>query len=259
MTDALDQADANFKAGKFKQALKQYQDIIEADPENALAFQGLAAVSYRLNRNGDAVMAARKALELNPKLPIPHSILGDVYDRCHRIDESIDEFRQALALNPDQYGALIMLGGILATFPMRLDEGEALLTRAIELDPKASYPNCILVQIYIRQRRFGKAREAISRAFNLSPSLGTAFNIGYRVLSAFPLVRMAIFLMMIYLLIRTAESISILRALFIPGFIIIYAWLGIISLRLGKRWFAVISFIAVLYFVLMLVGQWSPS
>ena len=86
----------HFAEGRIDEAILCYQRAVDADPELAIAWNGL---STTLRRKGDldgAIEAARKIIGLEPNDPLSHTNLSILYQDKGMIQEAEDE--KALAL-----------------------------------------------------------------------------------------------------------------------------------------------------------------
>src|SRR5215470_4482728 len=81
-----------------------------------------------------AIRAARKALELDPGLAEPHVLLGQILKKQFRWADAEAEYKQALALNPNNSAAHLEYAGWLTSHG-RVDEALAWSRHARELDP----------------------------------------------------------------------------------------------------------------------------
>ncbi|NIN71156.1 MAG: tetratricopeptide repeat protein [Gemmatimonadetes bacterium] len=94
-------------------AREMFRRAIEADPEYALAYAGIADASslilmYYPSSEGNleqADIASRKALELDPDLPEAHAARGFALSMAKRFDEAEQEFNIAMRLDPRLYEA----------------------------------------------------------------------------------------------------------------------------------------------------------
>ena len=119
------------------------------------------------------------ALQLDPKNPVVHLWRGIDFNRLTRYPEAIDEFTQALAINPKMWGALNGRG--YAYFNSG-DNGKALadLNAAIDSDPKmpASYLSRGLVYSSMGEQQ--RAIEDLTNATRLGPDMWQAYsNLGF--------------------------------------------------------------------------------
>jgi len=144
-------------------AISYFNQAIAKDPGYALAYSGLADTYSVLPSYGGVSgedyprsnAAARKALELDPTLAHPHSVLGASYMEYEwDFAAGIAEFKKALELDPNDPMALVWYAQDIAQVGGHPQEAMAAASRAYQLDP-------------------------------LSPSV--AFNVGYaQVLAGFP-------------------------------------------------------------------------
>jgi eukaryotic-like serine/threonine-protein kinase len=144
-------------------AISYFNQAIGEDPGYALAYSGLADAYSVLPSYGGVSgedyprsnAAARKALELDPTLAHPHSVLGASYMEYEwDFAAGIAEFKKALELDPNDPMALVWYAQDIAQVGGHAQEAMAAASRAYQLDP-------------------------------LSPSV--AFNVGYaQVLAGFP-------------------------------------------------------------------------
>ena len=132
-----------------RQALEIYQHAIERDPLYARAYEGLASIyavipgyfqpegykaidyeeSYRLT-----TLAARKALELDPTLSMPHAVLGIIFSDAHDHETSLRELDTAIDMNPRESTAW-MWRGMRTSMLGYLEESLKYYKEAYRLDP----------------------------------------------------------------------------------------------------------------------------
>jgi TolB-like protein/Flp pilus assembly protein TadD len=119
--------------------------------------------------------AALKALELNPNVAEAHSALGKIlYAEDIDLQQSIREHRRAIELSPNYAGAHHWLGnGPLAGLGL-FDEAIAEGRRSIELDPLSAINLVDLASTYTYARRFKEGDAVIKKAIELDPALAYA-------------------------------------------------------------------------------------
>jgi adenylate cyclase len=148
----------------FRYALDMFGKAVEADPDFALAWAGLAlAHTFMFQLYGrkkdmpvEALEVTEKALMLNPDLAEAHCARGLVLSRVGRSEEASESFETALRLGPDcfeafhYYGQHCFAHGDLA-------RAEELLQRACEIEPNNYHPAIDLATTQVRQGNVEKS------------------------------------------------------------------------------------------------------
>ncbi|MEU7742704.1 aspartyl protease family protein [Nonomuraea sp. NPDC049158] len=88
-------ADALFKAGKFEQAARAYEEILKADPKNLHAARQRGYVALLSNRFPEAEKYFKLALTLAPDDKETNSYLGDCYIRQDKLALSAPHWKAA--------------------------------------------------------------------------------------------------------------------------------------------------------------------
>jgi TolB-like protein/Tfp pilus assembly protein PilF len=139
--------DPQYTKAQIEQRIADFQDAIRMDPTFAPAYVGLAGtyISYQDIFVGapsseirpKATSAARKALDLDPKLAEAHAILAEMYQKQWKWAESEEEYKRALELKPNDASAHRGFAYWLACHG-RTQEALAWVERGRELDPLGS-------------------------------------------------------------------------------------------------------------------------
>ncbi len=144
--------------------------------DDGLAEVHAALASIRTHYDWDwagALQECRRALDLNPDLPVAHFIYGIWMAAVGRSEEAIEEGRRSVELDPLLPSANLGLGAWLF-FARRYDQAVAQLKKTIELDPAIARPRELLAQVYAHQGNYeGAAAEC---AVMSSLSGGTALS-----------------------------------------------------------------------------------
>jgi len=159
-----------------QKAVECFQQAIEADPNYALAYAGLAEAylglggwSARDEWVDDAEQSARRALELDDSVPEAHVAMGMIrMGVYHDLPGAEAEFQQALKLNPRHVNANREYGMLLNRWLGRLDEALVYLKRAHELDPLHTSTN--LTEGNRAAGAFDEAIENSRKIMELEPS-----------------------------------------------------------------------------------------
>jgi hypothetical protein len=91
----IDDADALFKAGKFEQAGRAYEQILKKDPANLRATRQRGYIALLSNRFPEAERFLKKALALAPDDKDTNGFLGDCYIRQDKFALSVPRWQAA--------------------------------------------------------------------------------------------------------------------------------------------------------------------
>ncbi len=186
-------------------ALATFDSIAKTSPYRLDADLHRARVLFRLKRNDEAMVIFKSLAKAHPKddrligvyadalrsmedyetvLPIYEGLIaragdeanwqiyfarGTVLERLGRWRESIVDFRKALTLNPDQPDVLNYLGYTYVDAGENLDEGFAMIEKALSLRPEAGYIVDSLGWAHYRLGHYEQAVRYLERAVELEP------------------------------------------------------------------------------------------
>ncbi|MCU0800573.1 MAG: tetratricopeptide repeat protein [Rhodobacteraceae bacterium] len=169
----IGRAESMARAGKDEAALEVLQALSRSQPDNIAVHMALADALRRSERWADAIVSYDAALALIETPDAGHWPLyysrGVSHERLQNWDAAEADFRQALALNPDQPQVLNYLGYSFVDRGENLDEALTLIERAVALDPDAGYIIDSLAWAYFRMGRFEDAVAPMEKASLLEP------------------------------------------------------------------------------------------
>jgi serine/threonine-protein kinase len=169
-----------------QQSVKYFQQAIEADPNFALPYTGIADAYHVLSVYGvlrpleyypKARAAASRALELDPSLAEAHASLAHVafvYDLDHAGAER--EYLKALEINPRHAPAHHWYGWLLTVLGRR-EEAVSHARRAVELEPLSTIILTRAGDILSYADHFDEAAELCQRALELNPNFYGALEV----------------------------------------------------------------------------------
>ena len=94
----------------------------------------------------------KKRHRIDPKLPLVHNLLGEIYLFHSQIPEAIAEFQKELALNPGYAPAYYKLADAYSRI-QKFDDAEKLLQRSIWLDATSTGPYILMGKVLQKKGR----------------------------------------------------------------------------------------------------------
>ena len=165
---------AYLKAKRFADAQQWFQHL-QGTMGDSAALHVLFGRAYSLSHFPEpAVAEFRKAVQLDPKYPRAHALLGysilefrgeDAYPQARM------EFERELKLHPEDYNALLLLG-ISAVALRDFPAAETALLHAKRLRPDEFFPYLYLGEIYSETKRLPQAVETLEKYIRLVPDPG---------------------------------------------------------------------------------------
>ena len=154
---------------QYDQARKAFAGMYGVPPESAPAYLFAARMLLREEFDPIAEQYAKKAIAIDPKLPLAHYFLGELYLYKSRIPESIQQFQQELALDPAHAPTYYKLADAY-TRVLKWDDAERLLQRSIWLDATASGPYILMGKVLLNKGEPQLAVRTLKHALQMDPN-----------------------------------------------------------------------------------------
>lgn len=167
------------QAGKFAEAMDNYQRAIQIKPDFALAYVNLGTVVQKQGKVDDAIAHFNKALELKPDCIEAYGKLGNLLIQREKFDDAIAQYQKVIQMQPDAVEAHFNFGAAL------LEQGKiyqaiAAFQKVLELQPNnaEAYTNlgvALYRQFKQSDRRninqFDAALNNFQKALQINPNL----------------------------------------------------------------------------------------
>jgi len=153
----------------YPNARKAFAKMFDVPAESAASYLFTARMLLRQDYGPVAEEYAHKAVALDPKLPLAHQLLGELYLYHSQIDEAIAEFRKELEINPGNATAYYKLADGYSRV-QKYDEAERLLQRSIWLDATSTGPYILLGKVLEKKGETELAVRALQRALAMDPN-----------------------------------------------------------------------------------------
>ncbi len=159
--------------GRIGEALEQYHQAIEIQPDDVQPRCNIADILANQGRFAEAVATYQKALEIQPGCVMAHNNLGELLTRLGRLDEAAEHYRKVLQIEPDYAAAYCNLGNVWMGRG-QLEEAEANYRKALELEPDYAMAHNNLAHVLARRGHLEEALADYRRALEIQPALALA-------------------------------------------------------------------------------------
>ncbi len=163
------EAKSNFDKGNYREAEKQYQEILAKNPNNLYALSNLGVVFFRNGKLKAAELTLKKTLALAPRDEFTHTTLGIVYYQQNKFDEALSELTKSLAINPKSATAHNYLG-ITASQKGWQEAAEKEMLEAVADNPDYADAHFNLAVVYSTSQP--PAKELARRHYEKALALG---------------------------------------------------------------------------------------
>src|SRR6266849_2499072 len=153
----------------YPNARKAFAKMFAVPADSAASYLFAARMMLRFDFDVVAEEYAKKAVELDPKLPLAHSLLGELYLYKSRLPEAIEQFQKELELNPGDAAVYYKLADAYSR-TQKYEEAEKLLQRSIWLDATSTGPYILMGKVLEKKGETALAVRALQRAIAMDPN-----------------------------------------------------------------------------------------
>lgn len=167
--------DLDLREHHLKEAIVHARRAVEIRPDSTDAHSRLAIVLSELGQNEEASVHFQKALETHQIRPRLHYNIGTLLLNSGHLDKAIAEFKKELQIQPEFVEAQNNLG-IALTSKGDLDDALTHFQKAMELDPQLSKVHHNIAMILLRQGHPDQAIAHLEKELQVNPASPEAHN-----------------------------------------------------------------------------------
>ena len=156
-------------AKRYDDARRAFAGQFGFGPDSAAAYLVTARLFLRREFKDEAALFAQKALELDPRLPLAHQLLGEVALAKADLPGAVAELEAEEKLNPLNAGMYDRLGDAYGRSG-QFEEARAALNKSILLEPNATGPYILLGQTLLKLGEPIEALHYLTRALAMDAS-----------------------------------------------------------------------------------------
>jgi tetratricopeptide (TPR) repeat protein len=160
---------AYIQTKNYDQARKSFATMFAVPADSGAAYLFTARMLLRQEYDPVAEEYAQKAATLDPKLPLVHFLLGELYLYKSRVPDAIAEFEKEIALNPAHAATYYKLADAYSRV-QKYDEADRLLQKSIWLDSTSTGPFILRGKVLEKKGEFDLALLALQRAATMDPN-----------------------------------------------------------------------------------------
>jgi tetratricopeptide (TPR) repeat protein len=153
----------------YPSARKAFARMFGVPADSAAAYMFAARMLLRQDFAPVAEEYAKKAVELDPKLPRAHMLLGELYLYKSRIPEAVEQLQKESELNPGEAAVYYKLADAYSRL-QKYEEAEKLLQRSIWLDATSTGPYILMGKVLEKKGETALAVRALQRAIAMDPN-----------------------------------------------------------------------------------------
>lgn len=147
-------------------AQKELAQAVEIDPKIPQAHYLLGMMAIFRNDIDKGIEEMRQEISINPDFAMAHYKLGDAYTRREEWDAAIPPLQRSVWLTPDYSGPYILLG---KSYFKKNDllSAEGMLRRAIKMDPGNYQAHYLLGQVLMQMGKTEEGRKMLEESQKL--------------------------------------------------------------------------------------------
>src|SRR5947209_14813571 len=153
----------------YQNARKAFARMFGVPADSAAAYLFAARMLLRQDFAPIAEDYAKKAVELDPKLPRAHMLLGELYLYKSRIPEAVEQLQKELELNPGEAAVYYKLAAAYSRL-QKYEEAEKLLQISIWLAATSTGPIILTGKVVEKKGETALAVRALQRAISMDPN-----------------------------------------------------------------------------------------
>jgi tetratricopeptide (TPR) repeat protein len=159
-----------FEHGKYQEAVKRYQEVLNSNPDNVQAIYELALTYSAMNQHKKSLEAGMRAMKYRwSELSKVYLLVGTELDYLGKQSDAIDLYEDAIKRYPNDYLLYYNLG-ITRLSRDEIEEAKTAFKSTVTLRPSHAGSHLALAQSFLKERNKIPALFAYCRYLILEPS-----------------------------------------------------------------------------------------
>lgn len=160
--------------GKLDEAVADYTEVIEEDPNYPEYHFDLGGLLHKLGRDKEAIAEYEIAMRLSPPFPELYYNRGDVRVAQGDLDGAVEDFRYVLEIDPEYSDAHVNLAGLFADLGEREAAGQV-VDEGLAVAPDSPHLHCLRGRLALEGGDLAAAKASLDRALTADPAMAEAW------------------------------------------------------------------------------------
>ena len=169
LAEHLKRAEAYVEENQFPEALIEYKNVLQIDPNHSEAHYGLARAYLGLNKAREGFWELRETVRLDPQNLEAKKQFGSMAFFGGDLDEALKQAEEVIAADPEDVPARLLKARTLEAL-RRPEEALAAYEEALEIAPEREEPMVLLAAYYRRSGDPEAAEALLQRLVEIVPT-----------------------------------------------------------------------------------------
>jgi tetratricopeptide (TPR) repeat protein len=168
----MERGDAYVEEKKFPEAVIEYRNVLQIDPNSAPAHWGLARAYIGSNKLREGYWELRETVRLDPANAEARLQYGQLSRLAGEHEEALAQAEAVIAVDAENMAAHLLKAQVLEAMK-RFDEAKVLYTDTVQRFPNESAPLLLAANYYLRQGLRQEAEPYFTKLVEVKPSFSS--------------------------------------------------------------------------------------
>jgi tetratricopeptide (TPR) repeat protein len=173
----LARGEAYAKDGKHAEAIIEFKNVLQLDPNSAAAHWELAKSYLATKKIREGYWELHEAARLDPKNLDAKLEYGDISRLGGETEEALKQADDVIAADPTRWGAYVLRGQVLE-IQKHPEDAKAAYLKAVEIAPNEASPLLVLSDYYVRSGDAKDAEPLLHKLTQANPSFSSYAALG---------------------------------------------------------------------------------
>lgn len=165
-----------FMLDRDKEVIDDCQHIIQAEPENYIAFYQMAKAKRATGDQFGAIADLTKAITLKEDFPNAYLLRAEILKDMRQAEEALKDVEQAIQLAPEEENGFLLRGKIHMMLG-DTEKAQADFLQTLELNPFNEEAQLLPIQLQINEGEYAEAIKALDEIIENNPEFAKAYEL----------------------------------------------------------------------------------